>query len=169
MSNLFKFETLKKDFLNSLNPDQYKLLEKLSYYSSCITNFIFRHPEELFYIYENLEKPLLGRKNLIKEALELLSIKNEEEFITKLTFFKMKHFSRIVAKDIYKKHHLIQLTEEYSYLADACFEVAYQKAYSKYLEKYGKPIDELTGKEAGGSGCYVYLFWRRINRKRYIK
>jgi hypothetical protein len=35
MSNLFKFETLKKDFLNSLNPSQYKLLENLSFYSSC--------------------------------------------------------------------------------------------------------------------------------------
>ena len=151
MSNLFKFETLKKDFLNSLNPSQYKLLENLSFYSSCITDFIFRHPQELFYVYESLDKPLLGRENLIKEALELLNTEKEDEFITKLTFFKMKHFARIVAKDIYKKHHLIQLTEEYSYLADACFEVAYQKAYSKYLQRFGTPIDELTGKPAGGS------------------
>lgn len=151
MSILHKFETLKRDFLDSLDNESYKLLEKLAYYSSCILDFIFRHPEELFYIKESLNKPLLGRQTLINEALALKDIPKDDEFITKLTFFKMKHFSRIVAKDIYKKHHLIELTQEYSYLADASFEVAYQRAFEKYKNRFGNPIDETTGKIATGS------------------
>ncbi|MFN3977235.1 bifunctional [glutamate--ammonia ligase]-adenylyl-L-tyrosine phosphorylase/[glutamate--ammonia-ligase] adenylyltransferase [Sulfurihydrogenibium azorense] len=151
MSNLFKFETLKKDFLDSLNLSQKQLLSKLAYFSSCISDFLFRHPEELFYIEENLNQPLLGRDKLIQEAITLLNVEKDEDFIPKLTYFKMKHFSRIVAKDIYKKHHLIKLTEEYSYLADACFEVAYRRAYKKHSEKYGQPVDEATGKVASGS------------------
>ncbi len=155
MSNLFKFETLKREFLDSINDQQLQLLKNLSYYSSCISDFLFRHPEELFYIEESLNKPLLGRMNLVEEALKLLDITKDEEFITKLTYFKMKHFSRIVAKDIYKKHHLIELTQEYSYLADACFEVAYRRSYKKQSERFGNPIEEDTGNVAGA--CVIAL------------
>ena len=155
MSNLFKFETLKRDFLNSLNQNQLQLLKDISLYSSCITDFLFRHPEELFYIENSLNQPLLGRDKLIQESLQLLTIPRDDEFISKLTYFKMKHFSRIVAKDIYKKHSLIELTEEYSYLADACFEVAYRRAYKKNVEKYGTPLEEDTGNVA--SGCVIAL------------
>ncbi|WP_297888351.1 glutamine-synthetase adenylyltransferase [Sulfurihydrogenibium sp.] len=151
MSNLFKFESLKKDFLESLNSQQLQLLKNIAYYSSCISDFLFRHPDELFYLEKSLNEPLLGRTKLVEEALTLLDIPKEEDFIAKLTYFKMKHFSRIVAKDIYKKHHLIQLTEEYSYLADACFEVAYKRAYKKYFEKFGNPIEEETGNVAKAS------------------
>lgn len=155
MSNLFKFETLKREFLDSINDQQLQLLKNLSYYSSCISDFLFRHPEELFYIEESLNKPLLGRMNLVEEALKLLDITKDEEFITKLTYFKMKHFSRIVAKDIYKKHHLIELTQEYSYLADACFEVTYRRSYKKQSERFGNPIEEDTGNVAGA--CVIAL------------
>jgi glutamate-ammonia-ligase adenylyltransferase len=93
--------------------------------------------------------------NLVEEALKLLDITKDEEFITKLTYFKMKHFSRIVAKDIYKKHHLIELTQEYSYLADACFEVTYRRSYKKQSERFGNPIEEDTGNVAGA--CVIAL------------
>ncbi len=150
MSNLFKFETLKKDFLKSLSEEKYELLKKISETSKCITDFLFRHTEELDYIYENLEKPLLGRNELIKQALKLLEIRTEEEFIRKLTFFKMKHFSRIVAKDLYEKHSLQELMEEYSYLADATFEVAYKRAFSKFKKLYGQPKSQIDGSEVKG-------------------
>ena len=150
-SNLNKFELLKKGFLNSLSPERYGLLEELANHSKCITDFIFRHTGELEYIYENLEKPLLKRENLINEALKLLDIKSDKEFVEKLTYFKLKHFSRIVAKDIYKKERFEDLLAEYSYLADATLEVAYRRAYKKFEKKYGTPLDEFTGERAKGS------------------
>ncbi|WP_457640633.1 [protein-PII] uridylyltransferase family protein [Persephonella sp.] len=155
MGSLSKFETLKKDFLDKLPAEKYNLLSDLADYSSCIADFIFRHTDQLDYIFEELEKPLKGRETLVNEAKELLNIADDKEFITQLTFFKMKHFSRIVAKDIRKKTTLLDLTEEYSYLADACFEAAYERAYKKHVNIWGVPIDELTGKEA--KGCVIAL------------
>ncbi|GAB6072709.1 bifunctional [glutamate--ammonia ligase]-adenylyl-L-tyrosine phosphorylase/[glutamate--ammonia-ligase] adenylyltransferase [Venenivibrio stagnispumantis] len=151
MSNLGKFETLKKDFLDSLSEDKYNLLSIIAKNSSCITDFIFRHTEELDYIYDNLDKPSFKREQLIEEALNLVDIKQDEEFIRQITFFKMKHFSRIVARDLMKKDSLLNLMEEYSYLADACLEVAYKRAFEKYKNRYGYPIDEATGDLAKGS------------------
>ena len=155
MAKLTKFETLKKDFLNSLTAEQYELLEKLSDYSSCITDFIFRHTDQLEYIFNSLEQPLLGKEKLMKEAENLLQVENTDLFCQKLTFFKMKHFSRIVAKDIYKKNDLLDLTEEYSYLADVSFEVCYQKALEKTKKRFGTPMDQETGREA--EGCVIAL------------
>jgi len=151
MSNLGKFETLKKDFLDSLSEDKYNLLSIIAQNSSCITDFIFRHTEELDYIYDNLDKPSFKKEQLIEEALNLMDIKQDEEFIRQITFFKMKHFSRIVARDLMKKDSLLNLMEEYSYLADACLEVAYKRAFEKYKNRYGYPIDEATGDLAKGS------------------
>jgi glutamate-ammonia-ligase adenylyltransferase len=151
MAKLTKFEALKKDFLRSLPPEKYALLEKLSDYSSCISDFIFRHTEQLDYIYENLDKPLLGREGLIEEIKELLDLNDTNLFVQKLTFFKLKHFSRIVAKDIYRKHDLLELTKEYSHLADASFEMCYKKAVEKTKKRYGTPIDQETGEEAEGA------------------
>lgn len=151
MGSLSKFETLKKEFLTGLSKDRYSLLKDLVDHSSCIGDFIFRHTDQLEYIFSELEKPLKGRKELVNEANDLVSISDDSEFIRSLTFFKMKHFSRIVAKDIKGKNDLSELTEEYSYLADACFEAAYKRAYNKHKLRYGIPIDESTGKEAKGS------------------
>ncbi len=151
MGSLSKFETLKKDFLNGLPSEQYELLKNLADYSSCISDFIFRHPEQLDYIFSQLNENLLGREKLIEEASQLLEIPDDNSFISSLTFFKMKHFSRIVAKDIYKKNNLMDLTEEYSYLADACFEVSYKRSLNKFKKRFGTPIDESTGMEAEGS------------------
>ncbi len=150
MANLTKFETLKKDFLNSLSKEEYQLLEKISDTSSCITDFLFRHPEELHYIFENLDKPLLGKDDLLKEVLNIKDVQNDNEFSQKLAYFKMKHFSRIVAKDIQGKNKLPDLTEEYSYLADVCFETAYQRTFEKYKKRYGNPINETDGNFSEG-------------------
>lgn len=151
MSILFKFETLKGDFLKNLNQDQRKLLEELAYFCSCVYDFVFRHPQELLFLYDNLDKPLLGRDKLVEEALSLVNIPSEDEFVNSLTYFKMKHFGRIVAKDIRNKNHLLNLTKEYSFLADACFEAAYRRAYQKYHQRFGTPKDEMTGKDVTGS------------------
>ena len=151
MGKLTKFETLKKDFIQSLSSNKLSFLETIAEYSSCISDFIFRHTDQLDYIYENLEKPLMGRQKLIEEAGKLLEIEDLTLFSQKLTYFKMKHFSRIVAKDIYRKNHLTELTEEYSYVADACFEVSYQKALQKTKKRMGTPIDQDSGKEAEGA------------------
>ena len=150
MANLTKFETLKKDFLESLSPEKYQLLKNLSDTSSCITDFIFRHTEELHYIFDQLNSNLFGKEKLLKEALPLKNIKDDSEFSEKIAFFKMKHFSRIVAKDIERKNKLPELTEEYSYLADVCFEVAYQRSLNKYTQKYGNPINKSDGKITEG-------------------
>lgn len=151
MSLLFKFESLKNDFLKKLNSDQRRLLEEIAEFSSCIFDFLFRHPDELFYIYENLDKENFGRDKLVEEALSLLDIQKEDDFVQKLTYFKMKHFGRIVAKDIRRRSDLLDLTKEYSYLADACFEVAYRRAYKKYENRFGAPTDENSGEVIGGS------------------
>lgn len=151
MSVLFKFETLKSDFLKKISPYHRKLLEDIAIYSSCIYDFLFRNTDELFYLYDNLDKPLLGREKLVEEAISLVDIPTEDEFIKKLTYFKMKHFGRIVAKDIRKKNDLLDLTKEYSFLADACFEAAYRRAYKKYQQKFGTPKDRMTGQDVSGS------------------
>ncbi|RMD46347.1 MAG: glutamine-synthetase adenylyltransferase, partial [Aquificota bacterium] len=117
---------------------------------SCITDFLFRHTQELDYIYDNLQKPLLGKDNLLKEALELLNIQSDTEFSAKLTFFKMRHFGRIVAKDILKTEELPELLEEYSYLADVSFEVAYRRSFEKNKRRYGVPVKN-DGNVANGS------------------
>ncbi len=149
MERLSKFEMLKKDFLDSLPEEKLSLLKKISIYSSCLTDFLFRHPEELDFFYENIDKPLCGREKLVKEALSLVDVP-ENEFPLKLAYFKMKHLGRIVSKDIYKTEPPEKLWEEYSYLADACFEVAFQKALNKNIARYGKPFRQ-DGKEAKGS------------------
>ncbi|NPA51491.1 MAG: glutamine-synthetase adenylyltransferase [Aquificae bacterium] len=150
MANLGKFETLKKEFLQSLPSEKLNLLKDISSVSKCITDFIFRHTDQLDYIYENLNKPLYKREKLVSQALKLLEIPDEEVFIRELTFFKMKHFSRIVAKDIKKVHPLWELMEEYSFLADATFEVAYRRAYRKFQKIYGTPINQSNGNQAFG-------------------
>lgn len=137
-----KFELLKKDFLENLPQDKKDLLQKLCFYSNCLCNFLFRNEKYLDYFYENLDKPLLGRENLINEAVKLLEIENENEFVLNLTRFKMKHFGRIVSKDIYNKHPLPELMEEYSYLADATLEAAFKRAWETAEKKYGKPLDD---------------------------
>ena len=150
MPNLSKFETLKKDFLNSLPTEKYNLLADISDYSQCITDFLFRHTEELDFIYDNLSKPLYGKEKLLEEAKKLLDISDDNQFIQSLTYFKMKHFARIVAKDIYKKSELLDLTEEYSYLADVSFQVAYERAYNKYIKRFGYPLNDSDGNIAEG-------------------
>ncbi len=150
MANLGKFETLKKDFLEGLPEEKLSLLKDLSSVSRCITDFIFRHTDQLDYLYENLDKPLYGKDKLLKDVLGLLEIPGEDEFIRRLTFFKMRHFSRIVAKDIRKKHPLPELMEEYSYLADVTFEVAYKRAYQKFQNIHGVPVNQSDGKQAHG-------------------
>ncbi len=150
MERLSKFEILKKDFLKNISKEKYELLKKISEYSQCLTDFLFRHGEELDYIYENLDKSLIGRDQLVKEALELVDIPSDNQFSEKLSYFKMKHFGRILAKDIYKKHSLQELMEEYSYLADAIFEVSYKRAFQKNVKRFGYPLDK-TGKQVEGS------------------
>ena len=150
MSNLGKFELLKKDFLQSLPEEKFNFLKKLSVYSSCISDFIFRHTNELDYIYENLNKPLLRKEYLLKEAEDFFENVPDSSVSEKLAFFKMRHFSRIVAKDIYNIHPLQELMEEYSYLADVCFEIAYKRAYEKNVKRYGKPFRQ-DGEEAKAS------------------
>ncbi len=150
MSNLGKFELLKKDFLQSLPEEKFNFLKKLSVYSSCISDFIFRHTNELDYIYENLNKPLLGKEYLLKEAEDFFENFPDSSVSEKLAFFKMRHFSRIVAKDIYNIHPLQELMEEYSYLADVCFEIAHKRAYEKNIKRYGKPFRQ-DGEEAKAS------------------
>ncbi len=155
MAKLTKFEALKPEFLKSLSKEKLELLKKISEYSSCVTDFIFRHTEQLDYIYENLKKPLYGKENLLKESLTLLQEKDRNRFVERLSFFKMKHFSRIIAKDIYSTNHLGELTEELSYLADALFEVCYRRAYEITEKIYGTPIDQETGEKA--EGCVIAL------------
>ncbi|EDP73797.1 GlnE [Hydrogenivirga sp. 128-5-R1-1] len=137
-----KFELLKKDFLENLSKNQKELLQKICFYSNCLCNFLFRNEKYLDYFYENLDKPLLGRENLVNEALKLLDLENENEFVLNLTCFKMKHFGRIVSKDIYSKHPLPELMEEYSYLADATLEAAFKRAWETAEKRYGKPLDD---------------------------
>ncbi|WP_457642816.1 [protein-PII] uridylyltransferase family protein [Persephonella sp.] len=151
MATLAKFETFKKEFLESLPEEKYRLLESLAEHSSCITDFLFRHPEELHYIYDSLNEPLMGREKLVEEAVKSVNADDTSRFVQQLTFFKMKHFSRVVAKDIYKKHDIMELTEEYSYLADASFEVCYRKALEKTKKRLGTPFEQDTGKEAEGA------------------
>ena len=150
MSNLGKFELLKKDFLESLSTEKLNLLKKISAYSSCISDFIFRHIEELDFLYKNLSTPLLGKDKLLKEAEEFLKNIPDNQLSEKIAFFKMRHFSRIVAKDIYGIHPLPELMEEYSYLADVCFEIAYKRAYERNIKRYGIPFRQ-DGKEAKAS------------------
>ncbi|NPA54656.1 MAG: glutamine-synthetase adenylyltransferase, partial [Aquificae bacterium] len=150
MGNLGKFEMLKKDFLESLPEEKLKLLKKMSAYSSCLTDFLFRHTEELDFLFEELDKPLYGRDKLVEEALELIDISSNNDFSVKLAFFKMKHLGRIFSKDIYKKHSLSELLEEYSYLADASFEAAYKRAFEKNKKRYGQPLKP-DGSPASGS------------------
>ncbi len=140
MGNLGKFEMLKKDFLESLTEEKLNLLKKISVYSSCITDFLFRHTKELDFLFEELDKSLYGRDKLVKEALKLVDISSDNDFSVKLAFFKMKHLGRIFSKDIYKKHSLSELLEEYSYLADASFEAAYKRAFEKNKKRYGQPL-----------------------------
>ena len=150
MGNLGKFEMLKKDFLEGLPEEKFSLLKKISEYSGCLTDFLFRHPEELDFFYTQMDMPLYGRDKLISEALELLDIPSDSDFSAKLAFFKMKHLGRIFVKDIYKKNPLTELLEEYSYLADASFEVAYKRAFLKNEKRFGKPFKQ-DGTPAFGS------------------
>ncbi len=137
-----KFEALKKDFLENLPPGKKELLSKVCYYSSCLCNFLFRHENYLDYFFDNLDKPLVGKDKLVEEAEKLLDLQNEKDFIQKLTEFKMKHFGRIVSKDIYRRNSLIDLMKEYSYLADATLEVAFKRAWDSSVKKFGVPLDE---------------------------
>jgi len=138
-----KFELFKKDFLNSLTNEQKEFLQKLCFYSKCLCDFVFRDEKRLFYLYENLDKPLLGKEKLLKETKSKIDINLPEHiFIQELTKFKMLHFGRILSKDIYGKNSLPDLMEEYSYLADATIEIAFNKAFEEAKKRYGIPKSE---------------------------
>ncbi|NPA13523.1 MAG: glutamine-synthetase adenylyltransferase [Aquificae bacterium] len=155
MGSLSKFETFKKEFLDSLSKEEYDLLKGLVEHSSCIGDFLFRHPEELKFIKENIEKPLMDKGDYLKAMEELSSIKDNSLFAQKLAFYKMRYFSLIVAKDINKINDLMDLTASYSHLADASFEVCYKKSWEKAEKLYGTPIEQTTGEVA--EGCVIAL------------
>ncbi len=146
-----KFELFKKDFLNSLTNEQKNFLEKICFYSKCLCDFIFRDEKRLFYLFENLEKPLLGKEKLLEKITSSIDINQPEQtFIQELTKFKMLHFGRILAKDIYNKHTLPELMKEYSYLADTTIEIAFKKAFEETKKRYGIPKNE-NGEEVKAS------------------
>lgn len=150
---LFSIEEILKNhphprsLLDYLNPRRFTLLAEILDQSSCLRKFLIKHPnafEEnipgLWYRFKNKEsylKELRKFSEKFKDVSELLA------------FYRHYELLRIFAKELLGTATLEEILSEYSYLADAIVEYAYQTALVRNINKYGEPITD-TGNIAGG-------------------
>ena len=150
---LFSIEEILKNhpnprsLLEYLNPRRFTLLAQILDQSSCLRKFLIKHPtafEEnipgLWYKFKKKETYLreLDRfKEKFKDVSELLA------------FYRHYELLRIFAKELLGTATPEEILSEYSYLADALVEYAYQIALLNNIKKYGEPVTD-SGNIAGG-------------------
>ncbi len=137
-----------QSLINYLNERRFILLLEILEQSECLRNFLFKHPTEfentipgLWYKFKEKENYLKELKSLTSETL------SDEKFSERLAFYRHRELMRIFAKEILKTAKTEDILREYSYLADAMLEIAYERALNEMKSKYGKPLTE-KGKEA---------------------
>ena len=136
-----------KKLIDYLNPRRFVLLLSIIEQCECLFRFLLRHPREFERTIPNLWYLTKTKEDYLEELAELLEdVRDEGELAEKLAYFKHREFLRILAKDILKTSGLQEILREYSYLADALIEKAFEFAFRYLSSKYGVPVDE-AGRE----------------------
>jgi len=131
------------DLLKYLNERRFILLLKILDHCQCLRKFLIRHPQDfertiprLWYVFKEKEDYIREIRELINEGIE------DDAFSSVLAYYRHRELMRILSKEILKTAKLEDILREYSYLADALIEVAYQKALEDSKERFGVPRNE---------------------------
>ena len=128
--------------ISYLNERRFILLLEILDQCSCLRTFLIRHPEDFQKTIPGLWYKFKEKEDYLKELSNLVSDSDSDrEFSTKLTYFKLKELLRLFSKDILKTAKLEDILREYSFLADAIIEIAYQRAIREYEDLHGIPLD----------------------------
>ena len=152
-----RFETLlrrhpdPKSLIKYLNERRFVLLLEILDQSECLRKFLLNHPEDfqrtiprLWYRFKEKEDYLRELKRLLSDSM------NDEKFSEVLAYYRHRELMRLFSKELLGTARTEDILREYSYLADALVEVAYERAFREAVEKHGKPVDD-EGREVKGA------------------
>ncbi len=129
--------------LNYLNERRFILLLKILDHCDCLKKFLIKHPQDFERTIPRLWYVFKDKNDYLKEISQIAPPDlPEEKFSTTLAYYRHRELMRILSKEILKTAKLEDILREYSYLADALIEYAYQKALIEAKEKHGRPVNE---------------------------
>ncbi len=130
-----------------LNPRRFILLSKILDQSSCLRQFLIRHPTAFEENIPGLWYKFKNKTTYLKELKKFSERFSDTSEL--LAFYRHYELLRIFSKELLGTATLEEILAEYSALADALVEYAYQTALLSNIKKYGEPITA-TGEIAGG-------------------
>ena len=136
-----------KRLIEYLNERRFILLSKILDQSSCLRQFLIRHPTSFE---ENIPGLWYKFKNREVYLKELKKFSQKFENVSELlAFYRHYELLRIFSKELLGTATLEEILTEYSSLADALVEYAYRTALLNNVKRYGEPITP-DGRIAGG-------------------
>ncbi|NPA33276.1 MAG: bifunctional [glutamate--ammonia ligase]-adenylyl-L-tyrosine phosphorylase/[glutamate--ammonia-ligase] adenylyltransferase [Aquificae bacterium] len=137
--------------LQYLNERRFILLLMILEQSQCLRKFLFRHPTEfektipnLWYLTKDKETYMSELSGLVSGSLD------DAKFSEKLAFYRHRELMRVFAKELLRVSSYEDILSEYSYLADALVQSAFDRAWEQSVELFGKPEEE-DGKPASAT------------------
>ncbi len=136
--------------LSYLNERRFTLLLEILEQSECLRKFLLRHPTAFEETMPGLWYRSKEKEDYLSELKDLLSeVDPEEKFSEKLAYYRHRELLRVFAKELLRCTRTEDILREYSYLADALLEVAYERAFRETVERFGEPEAEGGERPAG--------------------
>lgn len=133
-----------------LNERRFILLLEILDQSECLRKFLLNHPEDfqktiprLWYRFKEKEDYLRELRRLVSDTMD------DSGFSETLAYYRHRELMRIFAKELLGTAKTEDILREYSYLADALIEVAYERALNEAVDRYGEPRDERGNRVTG--------------------
>ncbi len=134
-----------------LNKRRFILLLEILDKSECLRKFLLNHPEDFEKAISGLWYKIKDKEDYLSEIRKLIGDLDEEKNISeRLAYYRHRELMRIFAKEILGTSSLEDILREYSRLADALLEIAYEISLRKFIKKYGEPLEE-EGRTAKGA------------------
>ena len=129
--------------LKYLNERRFVLLLRILDHCDCLRKFLIKHPQDFERTIPRLWYVFKDKHDYLKEISEITSPDSSDtEFSTTLAYYRHRELMRILSKEILRTAKLEDILREYSYLADAIIESAFQRALLEAKEKHGTPVNE---------------------------
>ena len=125
--------------ISYLNERRFILLTRLLDYSNCLRKFLIKHPTAFEENIPGLWYKFKKKETYLRE-LEKLLHSSKKDISTVLAYYRHYELLRIFAKELLNTASLEEILAEYSALADALVDIAYQHALRRNIKKYGEPI-----------------------------
>ncbi len=147
LEEIFKNHPDPKRLIDYLNERRFILLSRILDQSYCLRRFLIRHPTAFEENIPGLWYRFKKKDTYLKELKKFEGrFKSPSEL---LAFYRHYELLRVFAKELLGTATLEEILAEYSALADALVEYAYQKALISNINRYGEPI-AASGGVAGG-------------------